>query len=60
MRLSLAFDHRAIDGAEAADLLADIKAGLEDFASVPTSSADARDGALNGTVTKESPAGRPV
>jgi pyruvate/2-oxoglutarate dehydrogenase complex dihydrolipoamide acyltransferase (E2) component len=60
MRLSLAFDHRAIDGAEAADLLADIKAGLEDFASVPTSSADARDGARNGTVTKESPAGRSV
>jgi pyruvate/2-oxoglutarate dehydrogenase complex dihydrolipoamide acyltransferase (E2) component len=47
MRLSLAFDHRAIDGAEAADLLADIKAGLEDFASGPTSPADARDGALN-------------
>ncbi|QFG20248.1 2-oxo acid dehydrogenase subunit E2 [Actinomadura sp. WMMB 499] len=32
MRLSLAFDHRVIDGAEAADLLADIKDGLEGFA----------------------------
>ncbi|MDN3359004.1 2-oxo acid dehydrogenase subunit E2 [Actinomadura sp. DC4] len=31
MRLSLAFDHRVIDGAEAADLLADIKDGLEAF-----------------------------
>lgn len=29
MRLNLAFDHRVIDGAEAADLLADIKDGLE-------------------------------
>ena len=32
MRLSLAFDHRVIDGAEAADVLSDIKQGLEDFA----------------------------
>jgi len=31
MRLNLAFDHRVVDGAEAADLLADIKAALEDF-----------------------------
>ncbi|MDL4815430.1 2-oxo acid dehydrogenase subunit E2 [Actinomadura opuntiae] len=31
MRLSLAFDHRVIDGAEAADVLADIKDGLERF-----------------------------
>lgn len=31
MRLSLAFDHRVIDGAEAADVLADIKAGLESY-----------------------------
>lgn len=29
LRLSLAFDHRVIDGAEACDLLADIKDGLE-------------------------------
>ncbi len=29
MRLSLAFDHRVIDGAEAADVLADIKTSLE-------------------------------
>ncbi|MFB4304489.1 2-oxo acid dehydrogenase subunit E2 [Actinomadura sp. GTD37] len=29
MRLSLAFDHRVIDGAEAADVLTDLKNGLE-------------------------------
>lgn len=32
MRLSLSFDHRAIDGAEAADVLADLKNALEQFA----------------------------
>jgi pyruvate/2-oxoglutarate dehydrogenase complex dihydrolipoamide acyltransferase (E2) component len=42
MRLSLAFDHRAIDGAEAADLLSDIKDGLENFAAGSASSIDAR------------------
>lgn len=31
LRLSLAFDHRVIDGAEAADILAEIKDGLETF-----------------------------
>jgi chloramphenicol O-acetyltransferase len=31
MRLSLTFDHRVIDGAEAADVLADIKSALEKF-----------------------------
>jgi pyruvate/2-oxoglutarate dehydrogenase complex dihydrolipoamide acyltransferase (E2) component len=31
MRLNLSFDHRVIDGAEAADLLADVKDGLENF-----------------------------
>ena len=31
MRLSVAFDHRVIDGAEAADLLGDVKDGLERF-----------------------------
>lgn len=31
MRLSLAFDHRVIDGAQAADLLADIRSNLENF-----------------------------
>lgn len=31
MRLSLAFDHRVIDGAEAADVLAEIRQGLEQF-----------------------------
>lgn len=34
MRLSLTFDHRVIDGAEAADVLAEIKDGLEDAAKV--------------------------
>jgi pyruvate/2-oxoglutarate dehydrogenase complex dihydrolipoamide acyltransferase (E2) component len=29
--LSLAFDHRVIDGAEAADVLAEIEEGLESF-----------------------------
>jgi pyruvate/2-oxoglutarate dehydrogenase complex dihydrolipoamide acyltransferase (E2) component len=31
MRLSLTFDHRVIDGAEAADVLTEVKAGLETF-----------------------------
>jgi pyruvate/2-oxoglutarate dehydrogenase complex dihydrolipoamide acyltransferase (E2) component len=31
MRLSLAFDHRMIDGAEAADVLSGLKSGLENF-----------------------------
>jgi len=31
MRLNLCFDHRVIDGAEAADLLTDIRCGLEEF-----------------------------
>lgn len=31
MRLNLAFDHRVIDGAEAADVLADVKLALERF-----------------------------
>nr|BAQ21953.1 putative acyltransferase [Streptomyces versipellis] len=31
MRLSLAFDHRVIDGAEAADVLAELKETLENF-----------------------------
>lgn len=32
LRLNLSFDHRVIDGAEAADVLAEIKEGLEAFA----------------------------
>jgi pyruvate/2-oxoglutarate dehydrogenase complex dihydrolipoamide acyltransferase (E2) component len=32
MRLCLTFDHRVVDGAEAADVLADLKAALEGFA----------------------------
>jgi pyruvate/2-oxoglutarate dehydrogenase complex dihydrolipoamide acyltransferase (E2) component len=35
MRLSLAFDHRVIDGAEAADVLGDLVAALEDFSGDP-------------------------
>lgn len=35
MRLNLTFDHRVIDGAEAADLLTDIKHALEEFEDVP-------------------------
>ncbi|MGW2113052.1 2-oxo acid dehydrogenase subunit E2 [Streptomyces sp. NPDC001948] len=31
MRLNLSFDHRVIDGAEAADVLTEIKTGLENF-----------------------------
>lgn len=31
MRLNLCFDHRVIDGAEAADVLADLKDALEDY-----------------------------
>ncbi len=31
MRLNLSFDHRVIDGAEAADVLADLKDALEDY-----------------------------
>jgi pyruvate/2-oxoglutarate dehydrogenase complex dihydrolipoamide acyltransferase (E2) component len=31
MRLNLSFDHRVVDGAEAADVLADIRAGLQEF-----------------------------
>ena len=37
MRLSLAFDHRVIDGAEAADVLTDLKDGLEAFDAAPAS-----------------------
>lgn len=39
MRLVLTFDHRVIDGAEAADVLADIKDGLENFCDTGTSPA---------------------
>ncbi|MFF9587495.1 2-oxo acid dehydrogenase subunit E2 [Streptomyces achromogenes] len=31
MRLSLAFDHRVIDGAEAADVLTEVRDGMQDF-----------------------------
>jgi pyruvate/2-oxoglutarate dehydrogenase complex dihydrolipoamide acyltransferase (E2) component len=36
MRLSLTFDHRVIDGAEAADVLGDLKTALEEFKSAGT------------------------
>jgi pyruvate/2-oxoglutarate dehydrogenase complex dihydrolipoamide acyltransferase (E2) component len=35
MRLSLTFDHRVIDGAEAADVLAEIRAAMECFQATP-------------------------
>lgn len=35
MRLNLAFDHRVIDGAEAADILGEIKTALENFQEDP-------------------------
>lgn len=35
MQLNLTFDHRVIDGAEAADLLADIKTELENYPELP-------------------------
>ncbi|MET8701895.1 2-oxo acid dehydrogenase subunit E2 [Kitasatospora sp. NPDC004723] len=41
MRLSLAFDHRVIDGAEAADVLADVKRHLERFAETAADGASA-------------------
>ncbi|MDR7303660.1 2-oxo acid dehydrogenase subunit E2 [Haloactinomyces albus] len=41
LRLNLAFDHRAIDGAEAADVLADLKENLENFRA-PVTPADTR------------------
>lgn len=41
MRLSLTFDHRVIDGAEAADVLADLKQALENFGADPGSGSGA-------------------
>lgn len=40
MRLSLTFDHRVIDGAEAADVLAEIHTGLETFTDPATAGTD--------------------
>jgi pyruvate/2-oxoglutarate dehydrogenase complex dihydrolipoamide acyltransferase (E2) component len=45
MRLSLAFDHRVIDGAEAADVLGELKHGLEHFAPVAPAAVGAGHGA---------------
>jgi len=44
MRLSMCFDHRVIDGAEAADLLADAVSELENLPGVeaPLASAERR------------------
>jgi pyruvate/2-oxoglutarate dehydrogenase complex dihydrolipoamide acyltransferase (E2) component len=50
MRLNLCFDHRVIDGAEAADLLTDIKDRLESFATPP---ADVPEPALSGSAAGE-------
>lgn len=47
MRLSLAFDHRVIDGAEAADVLTEIKDGLENHER-PRRAEAVRDGARAG------------
>lgn len=43
-RLNLAFDHRVIDGAEAADVLTDLKDALENFRTASAEPDDARDG----------------
>ncbi|MFJ2131536.1 2-oxo acid dehydrogenase subunit E2 [Streptomyces sp. NPDC087845] len=43
MRLSLAFDHRVIDGAEAADVLGDLKDGLENPTGLPAADRDTSD-----------------
>ncbi|MFI9162275.1 2-oxo acid dehydrogenase subunit E2 [Kitasatospora aureofaciens] len=40
MRLSLAFDHRVIDGAEAADVLTELRDGLQEFAEQPDAGPD--------------------
>lgn len=49
MRLSLTFDHRVIDGGEAAEVLADVKAGLEAFS--PAEESDIRAPTLPATLT---------
>lgn len=46
MRLSLTFDHRVIDGAEAADVLAEVRAGLESYAPAAGGSAAGAEPAL--------------
>ncbi|MFH9863059.1 2-oxo acid dehydrogenase subunit E2 [Streptomyces sp. NPDC017202] len=50
MRLNLAFDHRVVDGAEAADLLSDIRTGLEDFRHPSAQDTDGRAAALEDAV----------
>ncbi|OHV37616.1 acyltransferase [Parafrankia colletiae] len=47
LRLSLTFDHRVIDGAEAADVLADLRTALETFGAAEDGDTDAT-GASNG------------
>jgi hypothetical protein len=47
MRLNLSFDHRVIDGAEAADVLADIKSSLERHAGDPPQPKGPRDGDIS-------------
>jgi pyruvate/2-oxoglutarate dehydrogenase complex dihydrolipoamide acyltransferase (E2) component len=46
LRLCVTFDHRVIDGAEAADLLADLKQALEDFGEHPGGQVTAPAGSL--------------
>ncbi|MFP3119679.1 MULTISPECIES: 2-oxo acid dehydrogenase subunit E2 [Streptomyces] len=55
LRLNLSFDHRVIDGAEAADVLAEIKAGLENFRDTPRE----EDGTRSTPHTQGVPAGAP-
>ncbi|MEN3357459.1 MAG: hypothetical protein V7637_1441 [Mycobacteriales bacterium] len=57
MRLNLAFDHRVIDGAEAADVLADIKDRLESFAADPADPADPGGAGIATATTAEVAAG---
>lgn len=51
MRLNLAFDHRVIDGAEAADVLADIRSGLEGFTAEPAAGSGSSGGSDSGEDT---------
>ncbi|MFB7476976.1 2-oxo acid dehydrogenase subunit E2 [Kitasatospora sp. NPDC056184] len=48
MRLSLAFDHRILDGAEAADILTEVKEGLESFGAGVSAAAPVSAGARAG------------
>ncbi|WP_406205809.1 2-oxo acid dehydrogenase subunit E2 [Kitasatospora sp. NBC_01560] len=51
MRLSLTFDHRVIDGAEAADVLTDLKQALETFPAADDTDAAGTDAAATAAAT---------